>query len=247
MNKNNSKQIEQAFIKFLKDKSGAKTDKELQDYIKTLGKEGLKKAQDEFVKKMQKQYQMEEQSQDQTQKYEHGAKLQYFKTLKHICDSDEELVYYKKGGKVDCGCVKKKMENGGEAPSKNPVENFKKRKINENDTIHTQKFGVRGLTDNTGYKKLSNDEYRKLSNDEQLRIHEKDEIRESQKPKNTNVIKAVKAFKVSEGKKLEVKKLEGGNKTCPKCGKIHAAGMGCTVAKFKMHRQGGVLNRFFFM
>jgi Ca2+-binding EF-hand superfamily protein len=44
MNKNNSKQIEQAFIKFLKDKSGAKTDKELQDYIKTLGKEGLKKA-----------------------------------------------------------------------------------------------------------------------------------------------------------------------------------------------------------
>jgi len=27
-----------------------------------------------------------------------------------------------------------------------------------------------------------------------------------------------------------------GDKVCPKCGKVHSAGMGCTVAKFKMHR-----------
>lgn len=31
-------------------------------------------------------------------------------------------------------------------------------------------------------------------------------------------------------------------KTCPKCGKVHAAGTGCAVAKFKKHRQGGSLN-----
>ena len=42
----------------------------------------------------------------------HGAKLQYFRTLKHQCADDEELYYYKKGGSVDCGC--KKKEDGGE-------------------------------------------------------------------------------------------------------------------------------------
>jgi hypothetical protein len=42
----------------------------------------------------------------------HGAKLNYFKNLKHQCADDEELVYYKKGGSVDCGCKKKK--DGGE-------------------------------------------------------------------------------------------------------------------------------------
>ena len=47
-----------------------------------------------------------------TQKAAHGAKLQYIKSLKHICPEGEELVYYKKGGSVTCGC--KKKEQGGE-------------------------------------------------------------------------------------------------------------------------------------
>lgn len=37
------------------------------------------------------------------------------------------------------------------------------------------------------------------------------------------------------------------DKTCPKCGKVHAAGVGCSVAKFKKHRQGGSLNSIPFM
>lgn len=36
-------------------------------------------------------------------------------------------------------------------------------------------------------------------------------------------------------------------KTCPKCGKVHAAGTGCAVAKFKKHRQGGSLNGISFI
>ena len=40
-------------------------------------------------------------------------------------------------------------------------------------------------------------------------------------------------------------KKEKGGKVCPKCGKVHAAGMGC--AKSKMYRQGGGLNRISFM
>lgn len=42
----------------------------------------------------------------------HGAKLQYFRTLKNQCPEGEELYYYKKGGSVGCGC--KKKEDGGE-------------------------------------------------------------------------------------------------------------------------------------
>lgn len=54
----------------------------------------------------------------------HGMKLQYIKSLKHQCADDEELYYYKVGGKVDCGCKKKggevkpKKECGGGAVSK---------------------------------------------------------------------------------------------------------------------------------
>lgn len=42
-------------------------------------------------------------------------------------------------------------------------------------------------------------------------------------------------------------KKEKGGKVCPKCGKVHAAGMGCAIAKSKMYRQGGGLNRISFM
>ena len=50
--------------------------------------------------------------QQQTQAARHGAKLNYIKSLKNQCAEDEEIVYYKKGGSVGCGC--KKKENGGE-------------------------------------------------------------------------------------------------------------------------------------
>ena len=58
---------------------------------------------------------MENQQKQQTTKALHGAKLNYFKSLKHQCAEDEEVVYYKKGGSVTCGC--KKKEQGGEVPS----------------------------------------------------------------------------------------------------------------------------------
>ena len=55
--------------------------------------------------------------QGQSQKAAHGAKLQYLKSLKHQCADDEELVYYKKGGSVKCGC-EKKFQEGGTTPKK---------------------------------------------------------------------------------------------------------------------------------
>ena len=57
-----------------------------------------------------------------------GAKLQYIKKLKNQCADDEELYYYKKGGRVGCGC--KKKEDGGEvetAKKGSIISRFKKR------------------------------------------------------------------------------------------------------------------------
>lgn len=65
--------------------------------------------------------------QAQAQKAEKGAKLNYLKSLKGQCPDGEELVYFKKGGMIDCGCQKK--EKGGEVkqPKKaNAIEEFKK-------------------------------------------------------------------------------------------------------------------------
>jgi hypothetical protein len=83
--------------------------------------------------------------------------------LKHQCAEDEELVYYKKGGRLDCGCKKK----GGEIKKEQtPVQKFKS-----------------SIKKDCGGSKM--------------------------------------------------KMIKKGDKVCPKCGKIHAAGIGCSVAKFK--------------
>ena len=71
-------------------------------YVKELGEEGLKEAYQRF----------QEYKKKKAKKAAHGAKLNYFKSLKNQCAEDEEVVYYKKGGSVGCGC--KKKEEGGE-------------------------------------------------------------------------------------------------------------------------------------
>lgn len=117
----NDKELQQAFIQFLAQKSGAKNQQELEKYVQSLGEDGLKQAYEEFTQLMQ----------SKAQKAAHGAKLQYFKKLKNQCADDEELVYFKKGGMIDCGC-KKKMEDGGKTPKKKSsnkvVDDFKNRK-----------------------------------------------------------------------------------------------------------------------
>lgn len=109
-------ELQQAFLQFLAQKSGAKNQKDLEKYVKSLGEKGLEKAYQEFQQTLQ----------NQTQKAKHGAKLNYLNKLKNKCAEGEELVYYKKGGSVDCGCVKKE-DNGGKTPQKpkKSVEKFK--------------------------------------------------------------------------------------------------------------------------
>lgn len=98
----NDKEIKE-FQAFIVEEAKSKG-KNPEDYAKELGKDGLKKAYQRFVAYKQKK----------TQKALHGTKLNYFKSLKHQCAEDEEIVYYKRGGQVDCGC--KKKEDGGEIP-----------------------------------------------------------------------------------------------------------------------------------
>lgn len=89
--------------------------KDPEAYIKELGEDGLKEAYQRFQAYKKKK----------AQKAAHGAKLQYFKSLKNQCEADEELVYFKRGGVVDCGCVKKQEKGGEMAKPKNAVEAFK--------------------------------------------------------------------------------------------------------------------------
>lgn len=224
----NEKQIKEAFIQFLAQKSGAKTQQELEKYIQSLGEEGLKQVQQEFIQLMQQQ----------TQKAAKGAKLNYIRQLAHKCPEGEELYYFKRGGSVGCGC--KKKEDGGEvtkAQKGDTITKFKNRKktqIAEEDTIHT-KNGVKDLSGKTNYPKF---DPKKATKEERRRASDKDYMA------GRSAKQGAKLNKNCGGSKM---KLEKGDKVCPKCGKVHAAGMGCTIAKFKMHRQGGSLNGVPFM
>lgn len=187
-----------------------------------------------------------QQSQQQVAAARHGAKLQYLKSLKNQCAEDEELVYYKRGGSVGCGC--KKKEDGGEIKKaeQGAVAKFKegykktydkqqdKTPISPNDTVHiqnpkTKKMEVRDLSGkHKQYKPLTKEEYQKQSNSKKNDIDTK------------GYKKGGKAEKDCGGSKMKLQKK--GGEVCPKCGKVHSAGIGCAVAKFKMHRQGGSLN-----
>ena len=63
--------------------------------------------------------------QGKAKKAEHGAKLEYVKGLKKTCAEDEELVYFKNGGKAGCGC-KKKAKPVKKAKCGTAIEKFKK-------------------------------------------------------------------------------------------------------------------------
>ena len=211
------KELQEQFLQFLVQKSGAKSKKELEDYVKSLGEDGLQKAYEEFAQVMQKQ----------AKKAQHGTKLQYFRFLKNRCAEDEELYYYKKGGSLGCGC-KKKMEEGGQTPKKSPIDKFRnawtKKDEQKLDSLSSQKK----LTPQ-GQK-----EKERLQNKFKKAPNRKDyEIEEGKK--------GTKLSKDCGGSALKLKKK--GGEVCPKCGKIHAAGMGCIVAKFKAAKCGAKMKK----
>ena len=112
----NEQELQQAFIQFLAQKTGAKTQQELEAAIQQLGEEGLKQAYAEFMQAMQQQ---------QVQAAKFGAKLNHIKKLRGQCPDGFEIQYYKSGGNLCKKCVKKQvMQEGGDVPQ-NPVDQFK--------------------------------------------------------------------------------------------------------------------------
>lgn len=92
-------QLQQEFIQFLIQDAiqqgvELQTEEDLQNYIMQLGEEGLKIKQQEFL------------TTKQIKHAKYGTKLEYIKKLKGQCPEGEELVYFKRGGKVCSVCQK---------------------------------------------------------------------------------------------------------------------------------------------
>ena len=207
------KKLQQEFIQFLSAKLQAKDEQDLRDKVKNLSQDDMEKYYEEFSKKKLK-------------KAAHGSKLQYFRQLKHQCAEDEELVYFKKGGSVGCGCVKKKMEDGGRTPNKKKFAvNSSKQDQATKDSIAANVYNDEEIQDTRPgfYKKNKNGKVQWTP----------DRTKAPYKKENGGGLK-----KNCGGATIKLKKK--GGEVCPKCGKIHAAGTGC-AAKFKKHLQGGSL------
>ena len=122
----NEQQLQQAFLQYLAQQTGAKSQQELEQVIQQMGENGLKQAYAQFMQAMQQQ---------QVQAAKFGAKLNYIKKLNGQCPQGMEMHYYKEGGRLCKKCMQAK-QNGGElenqAPA-NPIDAFKcGRKIKKN-------------------------------------------------------------------------------------------------------------------
>ena len=136
----NEQELQQAFIQFLAQKTGAKTQQELEAAIQQLGEEGLKQAYAEFMQLIQQQ---------QVQAAKFGAKINYIKKLRGQCPDGYELQYYKSGGQLCKKCMKKQvMQDGGDLPQ-DPMDQFKcgrkikKKKCEAGGTVDMDKCGAK--------------------------------------------------------------------------------------------------------
>ena len=136
----NEQELQQAFIQFLAQKTGAKTQQELEAAIQQLGEEGLKQAYAEFMQLIQQQ---------QVRAAKFGAKINYIKKLRGQCPDGYELQYYKSGGQLCKKCMKKQvMQEGGDLPQ-DPIDQFKcgrkmkKKKCEAGGTVDMDKCGAK--------------------------------------------------------------------------------------------------------
>ena len=112
----NKQQLQQAFLQYLMQKTGAQNEQQLEQVIQQLGEDGLKQAYAQFMQEMQQQ---------QVQAAKFGAKLNYIKKLNGQCPEGMEMYYYKQGGRLCRKCIQAKQnEEEIEYPS-NPIDAFK--------------------------------------------------------------------------------------------------------------------------
>lgn len=134
---NNEQEIQKAFMAFLIEDAATQgvqiqSEEDLKAYAQQLGEQGLQAKYEQFMRKMQGGV-----------KAKLGAKLNYIRQIKGLCQEDEELIYMKKGGRVCPVCEKKKKAMKAEEGEKlDPIKKFKcgrKVKKAENGT-NTKKF-----------------------------------------------------------------------------------------------------------
>ena len=208
-----------------------KEQQELNNFKKWLEAKKYSPKNKDEVKKYYAEYQKEKAkaSEAQTKKAAHGTKLTYFKSLKNQCAEDEEVVYFKKGGSVKCGC--KKKEDGGEIPAAkegSAVAKFKK--MRAGDKV------VNGSTKQPtidGTKKANEDPNKDMTWDPKLR--------KMRKMTSEEIARAKKNLADARQGKGE------GTPQRKKGGEINKDCGGSAIKKFKMHRQGGSLNGIPFM
>lgn len=126
--KMDEQQLQQAFIQYLAQKTGAKTQQELEAVIQQLGEEGIKQAYAEFMQQLQQQ---------QVQAAKFGAKLNYIKGLRGQCPDGYDMQYYKQGGRLCKKCIKKQKMM--KAPS-DPIEAFKTKKAQQGARVPKKRF-----------------------------------------------------------------------------------------------------------
>lgn len=112
---------QEEFIAYLIELSGAKDEKDLDEYIQDLGQDGLKQEFEKFEELMT-------QGTEQVPAASKGAKLNYIKALRGQCPDGFEMQYFKKGGVMCSQCIKK--AEAQKAPKKaangtKVVQNFK--------------------------------------------------------------------------------------------------------------------------
>ena len=192
-----------------------------------------------------------ENQQKQAQKALHGAKLNYFRTLKNQCAEDEEVVYYKKGGSVNCGC--KKKEEGGEVRKAglgcSAVERFKSiKKAGFGDVL----IKIADSLSGGGFRKAEEEKRKRTISSvkkgpgttKQPTIDGTKKMQEENKKKFKNDYSS-KRVKDSEEDYLKGKTNEAAAEKCG--GKVKKHQEGSVIAKFKAYRKGGSLNGIPFM
>ena len=109
-------QLQQAFLQYLMQKTGAKDQQQLEQVIQQLGEDGLKQAYSQFLQEIQQQ---------QVQAAKFGAKLNYIRHLNGQCPDGTEMTYFKVGGKLCKKCMQRQQkEQETEEPS-DPIKAFK--------------------------------------------------------------------------------------------------------------------------
>lgn len=136
----NEQQLQQAFLQYLMQKTGAQNEQQLEQVVQQLGEDGLKQAYAQFMQEMQQQ---------QVQAAKFGAKLNYIRKLNGQCPEGMEMHYYKQGGRLCRKCIQAKQnEEEIEYPS-NPIDAFKcgrkmkKKKCEIGGTVDMDKCGAK--------------------------------------------------------------------------------------------------------